>query len=491
MTGARTRMHTKKRIQINPFILYFIFYLIIGFLIPLATGDDMDWGSTGGIQRLNNWFDNYNGRYLGHLVTLVITRVTLIRVVLYAIVNTGLVYCMTKFLSIKSRTAINFIFFLILLVPTAVYSQTYGWFSGFANYNLGMFFLFTIWALIFLNKSSYLLSVAIFVLAISGQLFMENITIFNLFSAVVFIFLFWKDLSWFNKLPYLLGSIAGSLIMFSNSVYSTISNGNDAYREFDLSKVFETYLTTYTYFFLIKNVVLISILAILAIFLLKSSKIKIGLSFILLSYPLVLIFIDNAGIAIENLPFILLIALNACGIVFLLTIAYAILSANREEVSLLNKRKLIFIGLSSGIILSPFLMITPFGPRAELTSYLMLVALTGKLFDLLLKRFDLNGLSIKRIGPAVTALTAAAMLFLLIVHGSNFYVSETRVANKRVNEKDKVMTLTQLPFEQFAHWASPPMQFGEDTFKEYHHLPKEYKLVFEPFKSKELKDIKK
>ena len=46
---------------------------ILCYLFPY-TGDDWAWGSKIGIDRLNNWFENYNGRYVGNLIVLAMTR---------------------------------------------------------------------------------------------------------------------------------------------------------------------------------------------------------------------------------------------------------------------------------------------------------------------------------------------------------------------------------------------------------------------------------
>ena len=45
----------------------------LAFLFPLS-GDDWSWGSSDGIGRLRDSFAGYNGRYLGNLSVLVLTR---------------------------------------------------------------------------------------------------------------------------------------------------------------------------------------------------------------------------------------------------------------------------------------------------------------------------------------------------------------------------------------------------------------------------------
>ena len=52
-------MKNKKYINIILVVVLFFFFSIIGYLVPY-TNDDWAWGSYIGIDRLNNFFSNYN-----------------------------------------------------------------------------------------------------------------------------------------------------------------------------------------------------------------------------------------------------------------------------------------------------------------------------------------------------------------------------------------------------------------------------------------------
>lgn len=54
-------------------IFIIIFLAIFTSLIPYAC-DDWAWGSSIGIERLERFFAGYNGRYLGNLIVIAITR---------------------------------------------------------------------------------------------------------------------------------------------------------------------------------------------------------------------------------------------------------------------------------------------------------------------------------------------------------------------------------------------------------------------------------
>ena len=59
------------------YIVLFLILFLLCFLFPY-TGDDWAWGGQLGIDRLSSWFENYNGRYLGNLIVLILTRSNLL-----------------------------------------------------------------------------------------------------------------------------------------------------------------------------------------------------------------------------------------------------------------------------------------------------------------------------------------------------------------------------------------------------------------------------
>ena len=72
------------------YIICFGLIAILCYLFPY-TGDDWAWGSKIGIDRLNNWFENYNGRYVGNLIVLAMTRSNLLKAVIMSFCLTGIV----------------------------------------------------------------------------------------------------------------------------------------------------------------------------------------------------------------------------------------------------------------------------------------------------------------------------------------------------------------------------------------------------------------
>ena len=82
-------MKEKKMMWIR-YAICFGVVAVLCYLFPY-TGDDWAWGSQIGIDRLNQWFENYNGRYVGNLIVLVMTRSNLLKAVIMSVGLTGIV----------------------------------------------------------------------------------------------------------------------------------------------------------------------------------------------------------------------------------------------------------------------------------------------------------------------------------------------------------------------------------------------------------------
>ena len=84
-----------KNIKKFRYIVTFIILIFLCWMFPY-TGDDWAWGSSIGIERLNTWFDNYSGRYVGNLIVLALTRSNLLKTITMAFMLTGIIYFVEK-----------------------------------------------------------------------------------------------------------------------------------------------------------------------------------------------------------------------------------------------------------------------------------------------------------------------------------------------------------------------------------------------------------
>lgn len=132
------------------YLFTIVFWGIFYYFLPFA-GDDWAWGSGLGIDRLKNAFDGYNGRYVGNLLIIFITRSKIARVVLCSLIMFFLILVLSKIfnsLSDTDKTTSNYIIafssVLVLILPNQIafgelqpfqiFGSTIGWFSGFTNY---------------------------------------------------------------------------------------------------------------------------------------------------------------------------------------------------------------------------------------------------------------------------------------------------------------------------------------------------------------------
>ena len=74
------------------------------FLLALTfpyTGDDWAWGCEISLQRLSSWFADYNGRYVGNLLVIVLTRNVVLRSVVVAAVMYAIALCVDRIAGAK------------------------------------------------------------------------------------------------------------------------------------------------------------------------------------------------------------------------------------------------------------------------------------------------------------------------------------------------------------------------------------------------------
>ena len=88
---------TKKK-WINLIVILFAFF---GFVYIMSTipfcSDDWAWGASVGAQRLASHFRGYNGRYLGNLLILLLTKSNFIKTIGMAVVSFSVIYLIYKY----------------------------------------------------------------------------------------------------------------------------------------------------------------------------------------------------------------------------------------------------------------------------------------------------------------------------------------------------------------------------------------------------------
>lgn len=237
------------KIKVNKnFILYLftvIFFAIFYYFLAFA-GDDWAWGSSIGIDRLKNAFDGYNGRYLGNLLIILITRSVTARVIICSLTVFLLIFVLSKIfdsLSSNIGSARNYVIafssLLLLILPNQItigtvqpfqiFGSTIGWLSGFTNYVvpsvLILIFYFFVTGKCKEGKAIYVFLVFDGILAC---LCVEHYTLFCIIfsgGVILYRYYFYKKLCK-KSLAFLSGSLLGAVIMFTNSSYRLMQQGD-------------------------------------------------------------------------------------------------------------------------------------------------------------------------------------------------------------------------------------------------------------------------
>lgn len=467
--------------------LVWMFYFIIAILTPL-TCDDWVWATDTGIERLRSLFDNYNGRYLGNIVEIIGTRSVIAKGLLMAVVNTLIVFFISKIIwEDTSNKNIFTVFVFVLVMPLSIFSQTYGWAAGFANYNTSI--LLTLMALyIFRNliygtnedtPNSVISVLLIFILGLCSQLFAEHVTVYNLlFSLFLLVLSLFQRKSKIKPIAYLIGISLGTIIMFSNQAYLTILQGKDSYRTMENAGLFNRLVNIFSTIMsdqLIMNNMIINfcISVLLAIVICKSSKypyLRIIFSSYLVFYPLYCFF----GTYIMEVSFMvnsnLLIYLKAlASFLYILTIGFSVLLFVNKD-----KLQIIFYVCSFALIAGPLFFVTPLSPRCFIASYMFLVLIVCNLLKLPenVKIYSSISTVIRYSSLVLTSIFIA--VFIMINKNYSYRVDYVQI---KVANGEKEIDFWNIPNEHFLYEATPnPNGYMEKNFKIYYNIPQDVEL---------------
>lgn len=238
-------MNSLKNKRTILYLFTVVFFAVFYLFLPFA-GDDWAWGSDIGTERLKNGFDGYNGRYIGNLLIILVTRSAAAKIVVCTLFMFLLIYILGKIfdsLSPSKNSSTNYIIafssvlFLVLpnqiafgdIQPFQIFGSTVGWLSGFTNYVVPSVLILIFYYFAVCSKSE---NTAIYIfLAFDGLtacLCVEHYTLFCLlfsFGIISYRFYFNKKICK-KSLFFFLGSLIGALIMFSNSSYMLMQKGN-------------------------------------------------------------------------------------------------------------------------------------------------------------------------------------------------------------------------------------------------------------------------
>lgn len=450
-----------------------IFYFIIAHT-GIMTLDDFRWGSSRGLERLYRNFDNYNGRYLGNYSILLMTRSYLAKVLIQVTINTGIVLLIYNLLEKKVNLSIIMVGFVA--IPIDIYSQTYGWLSGFANYNIVVFLLLLIIYFISNENSKTSTIFLIFTAGLATQLFLENISVVNILLSLLFLlFSFFKKRKRKIATSLFLSNLLGFVIMFANSAYITndtsrgISNIN-----FDI--IINSFLTQWSDLFFKNNLFLLLAFMISA-YLISNKKNIIFFSILPITIYFGLRYLFN--ISWQQVPTKLLYAESFLMIIFIAIILLSVWFSN--IVSLKQKIKFYLFFTIAGLYSGPILLLTKNGQpfisaRNVFTTYVflwisVLILIISIVNNRMVFKYDIYIIA--------TAFSLATMLVIGTMSSTNYILDKMRIkaATNQIEQGIDNIEIQQLPFRNL-YFAWPFYEehgFMRD-FKEFYNFPENIEI---------------
>lgn len=461
------------------------------YLFPY-TGDDWAWGSQIGLDRLESWFDNYNGRYLGNLLVMVLTRSKWVNVLLTAVSMAS--FCLFPKLFVKAEKflpyALGTLFFFLMSKSMLV--QVVVWTAGFSNYVPPILLIFLYLIMVqnvfddeqpVYGKAAAIVSP---VIGFAAGLFMENVTLYNLAAAAAILVIAYVR---FRKvfavhLAYAAGSIAGAVMMFSNSVYGTIAQGGDEYRSSVLSegliRTVSNNLNVIVRCFFLESMagwVIFSVLCLICygMYLRSGAGKKIC----------------HLGAAMHTLCGALLLIKSLCPnwyffagsgssetitvwIFAMIAVAYC-MSALVLVLFCVEDRKMqlrvLFLLLSILVLVAPLLVVNPVGARCLFGSYMMLAAACVVLLVYVKDRLQIPGTVQKLLVAVALVACAVVMAFLVHIYQPVHHYDSLRneYVHKQVDAGYKTVVISKLPNESYV-WCSQPVDLWAERYKLFHGI---------------------
>ncbi len=498
----------KNKILKNPrfyiSIVLTMFFLFFAAQVPYSH-DDWQWGSHTKWLLMLDGFKNYNGRYLGNLFEILITRNILAKNIALALGMIAIIWVVYKLISLEAKSKNKTILFLLasilcLAIPREIFRQTYSWIAAFINF-IPPVILILLYLIIIngifddknLNRSTLRYPiwaiVLIIPLGISTQLFSEHTTVYAVLLAgfiVFYTFIKYKKFSML-QVVYLLSTIVGALIMFSNGSYSSAANNTNGYKQisYSLISIIDLYVNQMSNHLFLNNWLLNSVLAILCIIIIQrylNSNKNIGNAlvgntqiFILSTYmvyglchkvyPSWHIFTSVEKTGYFNAVYSLLFF--AC----VISVILMYIDSNGF------KMKIFMIYGSALAVAMPLIVANPIGPRCFFASYVFTIISTLQLLAYLLNNsnIEFNSFSCAMISILIMICIFYSSIFIDVGIGEKIRVE---TINDAVSEGKKSITLYRLPYEDYYWTTVPPDEHWELFFKEFYNIPQDVELHF-------------
>lgn len=469
----------------------FFFYFYLSYNVPYCH-DEWHWGLPERVELMKNGFRDYNGRYLGNILALIITRSVWWKAGILGIFSLWLYQVIKKgVLKEQDQKESFFIqlgaFFLLLAIPKTLFCQSYGWPAAFVNF-VPPVILFLIY--FFLTEQTYdgivpqctgLMTLFLLLLGFVTQLFAEHMTVFVVVYAVWMVFLGWMRHKkiYGLYLSYLFGALAGAVVMFSNSAYRNAADGTDSYKHigFSVGALLEQFAGLWDDL-LLNNWLLNILLAGTVLYLIgKREKNKFAATLfglILCGYGTYSVFhrVNPSWYFVGNESLNQWIEV-VLGMLFVGTVVAGIWRCEEKS----RRASICMLVLCSVFVAMPLLAANPIGARCFFASYIFqVVALLKLLQDILKEKKNLYL-------PCVCVLTIVLALCVMYLRMFSIVGGTDRIRAQRISSglenHQKELILPILPYSDY-YWTTIPVnKTWEKRFKEFYHIPQDVAVKFQ------------
>jgi len=188
------RLETGKRQWLNTTVLFIacaVFFFGLMLCAPLSS-DDLEHArkTFGGAGEMFGFALSYgNGRLLGNLSMVILSRHPVLAAAAKALLISGLVFMLPALLGMKSKQYFLASFLLFVSIRPSMFGQVYTWSSGFGNYippvwmSLAVLMLAKRYEALSSAKSRVFLCLLVLLLGFAGQLYVEHASIVNVLMA--------------------------------------------------------------------------------------------------------------------------------------------------------------------------------------------------------------------------------------------------------------------------------------------------------------------
>lgn len=501
-------MQNKERIrklqlkERNKFIaisaLAILLFALLSLFFPY-TGDDWAWGSSIGTERLNSFFANYNGRYLGNLLVMALTRSKLLNIVVLSLSYYGACYLCCRYAEKKRNLILIFSLGLFFVMPRGMFMQSVVWTSGYSNYVpsalISMLYLVMVKNIAYekapeYGKFSFILT---FLMGFCGALFMENITLFNVclgFAVIGYCLIKFKKVFSCHT-GFLAGAIIGAVCMFTNGAYLKIASGSDGYRSTasglsGITDTLKSHLMVSVDNLIFSNCVMCIVATLVLSALVfryvssstdKASKTASVVALTLNYASMAVIIMENVSSGNGMFP-----ALQAKR-VQILTAGIYVLSVFLISFLCIDKHRRFKTMLPLycvPVVVAPLLLVNPIGSRCFFVAYLFMMAYIADVFAYLVKDSKLNSITVK----SLVYLGCVTLVCQAIIYLSIFFPVYTcdqkrnDFAKAQSDNGEKTVYICELPNRSYLWTSSPVNEPWITRYKLFYGLKEDVQFSF-------------